>query len=247
MRTLKDRKDSRRTEASDEGSDDPGELTDEELFRRAMEGLDEAQIYRGKFEGGVGAKLPERGVDEGAGAGEPEGEENTEEGRARVRSVQEAAYFERAMGDVEPLRGRGKYHVRSTKKVEQEGGRTMVTPPLPQEGPGLHDVGELNEAQRELLRRAERSGAMPQLYLRGEKEGEAVRSLSEFLDEQRRRGVRFVEVIHGRGIRSELFPVLKPAVLRWLEEQGGEAVRGYAPRRLPSGDYGALIIELVPC
>ena len=247
MRKLKDRKRSRGTEAGKEEDSRQERLSDEELFLRAMEGLDEARIYDAKYRGGAGAELPERSEDVSfveRVSGDPEAER---EARERVREVQEAALFERMVGGVEPIEGREKYYKqRPSQRVEavreESRERKLLTPALATAGPGLHDVGELNEAQRGLLRRAEEAGSM-ELHLRGDKVGEALRRLEEAVAESRGCGRRFLTVICGRGIRSELFPVLKPAVIRWLEE--AEGIRGYAPKRLSSGDYGAVVVELL--
>lgn len=252
MKTLSNRKSSEPTDPDRRDDQDEEPLTDEELFQRALEGMDSSQIYSAKYQGSPAAELPPKPSvlppsvgDDGGKTGNDRGSEEVD--REAVRAVQEAAFFEQMIGDVEPIAGRDKYRRRPARASAPtaETPRRLKTPPLATEGEGLHDVGELNSAQRDLLRRADGAGNLPELHLRGDQVFEALARLEEFIDEERRRGRLFLRVIHGRGIRSELFPVLKPAVIRWLEDHGSDhGVCGYVPQRQPSGDYGALIIEL---
>ena len=236
--------------------EEPEELSDEELFRQAVEELDPAQSYEGKYRGKAGASLPEQS-DSGPVLQSPDAEQEAmsdEERRQKVQEVREAALFEQMVGRVNPLKDRDKYKkpARPREKhgideADEKPQRTLVTPELPRTG-NLHYVPPLDNSQRALLERHRRYGAsssVPEIHLRGDDRAEAIDRLATFVEGHHRRGkVSFVRVIHGRGLRSQDEPVLKPSVLGWLEGAGSQYIRGYVPERLASGDYGSLVVEL---
>lgn len=85
---------------------------------------------------------------------------------------------------------------------------------------------------------------VPERNFRGDSVEDALRQLELFVHQHWKDGARFVRVIHGRGLQSDGDPVLKPAILRWLEGPGFRYVRGYVPEVNSAGDYGSLIVEL---
>lgn len=244
-------------------------LSPEELFRQAVENLEPGEIYQGKYQGKAGAPLPEQPADRLARRRGPTGSQEAQRGaperdpgddeaaREQVLKRREEAYFEAMMGPVERLEDREKYKVAHgpNRKVyteeepeeEEVLARGLITPALPREGEGLHNIERLSLSQRSLFKRYERfaiSEKVPQLNVRGDGREEALRLLELFIHQHSKEGTEYVEVIHGRGLQSEDEPVLKPAVLEWLEELGVRYIRGYTPRRTSSGDYGSLIIEM---
>ncbi len=68
--------------------------------------------------------------------------------------------------------------------------------------------------------------------------------LEEFLRASIRRGFRCVKIIHGRGLSSPKGPVLKEAVLRWLERDLRRFVLAYATARACDGGLGATYVLL---
>ena len=124
----------------------------------------------------------------------------------------------------------------------------LITPTLPTEGPGLNLIESLDDSQRGLLNRARlwgRQNDMPVLNLRGDSFDDAMRQLELFIHQKWKEGVKYVRVVHGRGVGSDGgAPVLKPAVLTWLAEGGFRYLRGYAPELTPERDYGSLVVAL---
>lgn len=229
-------------------------LSDEELFEQAINDIDPGRVYSAKYRGEAAADLP----DAPSTASEQSPSEkpvSDEERRQSVEEVRDAAIFQQMVGPVTPLEDRDKYH-RSrrspqTSQPDQSGDdSSLLTPSLPRSGDGLHYVPPLTASQRSLMDRHRRfasSNAVPDIHLRGDTRDEALARLREFvLLHWKRQNTRFVRLIHGRGLQSESEPILKPTVLRWLEDSGREYIRGYAPERGTSGDYGSLIVELSP-
>lgn len=237
----------------------PRALSDKELFEQALRSLDAAQIYQAKFEGSAAAELPPALSEEEEAACHayeaPEGiEDDEEEARQKIQEARDAALFEQMVGSVEPIAERAKYR-RSRRKVaapivaKPRSERRLSTPALPLDGEGLHYVPRLNGQQRALKKRYARHAIAhqtPELNVRGDILEDALRQLELFVHQAWREGAPFVRVIHGRGLRSEDEPILKPAILEWLEGPGERYLRGYIPERNQSGDYGSLILELRP-
>lgn len=238
-------------------------LSDEELFLRAVDQIDPARLYDGKFRGEAGASLPEPPPPEDSPA--PSNDQNSsqptqiseDEAREQVGRVRDAAFFEKMVGPVTPLEDRDKYHHGRIRRSppedddDQDGHRDaaakLSTPLLPRQGPGLNQVPPLDQTQYELLqryKRATKSIPAPELHIRGDKRDDAIVSLARFTAAHYRKNTPFIRIIHGRGLRSEGEPVLKPAVLAWLEGPGLEMICGYVPEITRGGDYGALIVEL---
>lgn len=263
--TGRDRSEPRRTDAGTDDSPDEEIKSDRELFEEAVEDLDPAEMYEGKYKGssGTSSQLPDDQPpvvdhsDSGAESSSGEPDENVTDERQRRQQVQQLrdeALFHKMVGDVDPLEDRDKYHEARShghnrdRRAEPDDERSLITPSLPRSGDGLHYVPPLGDAQKAMLKRHERfsqSNHVPVLNVRGMTRTEALDRLREFMDRHHRDDeIRFVRLVPGRGLQSDDEPVLKPAVLEWLEGPGREMIRGYVPERVHSGDYGSLVVEL---
>lgn len=107
---------------------------------------------------------------------------------------------------------------------------------------------QLTGLQRDCLKRARRAGATPTINVRMLRKAEAIGEVESFVQRARAEGTRFVRIITGKGKQSEDgVPVLKPAVIEWVEKGRGEILcRTWAPETDRSGNYGAIILELKP-
>ena len=84
-----------------------------------------------------------------------------------------------------------------------------------------------------------------QVDLHGLRRDEAREQLAEFLRDVRKRGLRCVRIVHGKGNGSPgKEPVLKPKVQSWLVQK--EAVLAFAQARASEGGAGALVVLLRP-
>ena len=84
-----------------------------------------------------------------------------------------------------------------------------------------------------------------QLDLHGLRSDEARQQLAEFLRDARKRGLRCVRVVHGKGNGSPgREPVLKSMVKRWLVQKS--EVIAFAQARAADGGHGALMVLLRP-
>ncbi|AWV90894.1 Smr/MutS family protein [Bradymonas sediminis] len=250
-------------------------LTDAELFKMSVQGIAPEDIYRGKF-AGEGPKLPPPQEDR-APAPTPtkpagkltkrqrrQAEEDArlaeEYAREAVGQAREMRLFEKTVGKVDKVMRSDKYRLPSepdpVKDAERrtapavyssESPESLITPPLPKSGEGLHKVGAFDPAQRDLYdryKKRSRQHEVPELNVRGDVVEDALRQVELFVHLQCKEKRRFVRIIHGRGLQSDGLPVLKPAILHWLEGPGFRYVRGYVPERNSAGDYGSLIVEL---
>ena len=250
-----------REEPQREESDAPQPAPDagpspRETFEEAIEGMSATEMRRQKYDlpnrDRSGEKPRKREENE---AEQKERQRREEEARKEIVRRRENRKFEQAMRDVERSDKESKYRERSTPDPDEyfNGGsvRTaedFVTPTLPKSGEGLSDAPPLNDAQEALLARcdrAERKGGIPECNLRGEPVEEALDELREFVRSKRAAGHQFARIVHGRGLNSDGPPVLKPAVLEWLETHAASKIRGYAPERTMGGDYGSIVIEFL--
>ncbi len=247
--------------AEKQGSKDEP-LSEREYFEQAVETIDPSRLYAAKFKGEAATDLPEQPspkIDATTDSSRTEGATSSQKSGTKVdeaktrlenQHLQERRRFEAMMADVTPLDDGGKYHQRQPRRRRPDRDSTsasvgLCTPRLPKDGEGLHYVPPLDASQRRLLGRLrEESGAPPTLHIRGDRRDEALDRLSDFVDHHRAQETPFVRIVHGRGLRSQNEPVLKPAVLRWLEGPGLASVAGYVPERTQSGDYGSLVVEL---
>lgn len=98
---------------------------------------------------------------------------------------------------------------------------------------------------RQTLRRLRRGEwhTQAELDLHGLTKLEAKHELVDFLQECRRRGVRCIRVIHGKGLRSRnREPVLKHHVRHWLMQK--DEVLAFVQARPVDGGSGAVIVLL---
>ena len=103
----------------------------------------------------------------------------------------------------------------------------------------------LTGAQRDLLRRSRREGAITTISIRMLRRAEAIAEVEATVHAARQRQQRFVRVITGKGRHSSGPPVLKPAVVEWAERgRGHSLVLGWAPETDRSGAWGAVVLEL---
>ena len=248
----------RRPDAS-RRSDQPKRKSPEQQFEEALEGMDATQMRRQKFD------LPGGGEREGdasekseasrSGGESGEGERSEEEARREIERRRQERKFESAMQDVEPIERSQKFRDRSAPDPEQafedemrtsEPSVGLITPRLPKSGDGLNYVPPLDDVQESMMERferAERRDGVPELNLRGQTVDEALDALRGFVPGCAKKGEEFARIVHGRGVNSDEDPVLKPAVLRWLEDHGVDEIRGYVPERMFGGDYGSVIVE----
>lgn len=236
--------------------DVPAPLSDEELFRLALNSVERGDLFRAKYEGQTDP-LPLPVVDTSAKSAESETEPALDEESARQLVLEERARaeFARQVGSVIPIEnklhkasGRRRKDVHAaTPAYSDEPARDLITPNLPRTEPGLSNPGPYVQSQREMLKRFQRAmiGREPlEINLRGDILADALRQLELFVHQAWKDQAGFVRVIHGRGLHSESGAIIKPAVLEWLEGPGLRYVRGYIPVLTASGDYGALIVEL---
>ncbi len=76
---------------------------------------------------------------------------------------------------------------------------------------------------------------------------EAKEELREFILGAMKRGLSCVKVIHGRGLRSQGRPILKEAVLKWLERDFRKWIVAYVTARACDGGLGAIYVLLRSC
>lgn len=104
---------------------------------------------------------------------------------------------------------------------------------------------KLSTAQRKLLKRARKSGRIPELNLRHYRKHEAMTMLQDFVRAQQVHHTRYVRIITGKGKRSKEKAVIKPAVIEWCEApQNAAMVLAYAPATDESGNFGVVVLEL---
>jgi len=234
-------------------------VSDEELFEQMVEQLTPDDIYQGKYIGNP-QELPDEVKRDATPEAAPPAltAEEQEEQRKAIEELREDTLFEKAVGLMDTVVDDGKYYKRKPKARslatalggdEGEGANPLglITPSLPREGDGLHAPGALQPSQKGLLQRCKlfgRTDAVPVLNLRRDVLEDALRQLELFVHQSWKDDARFVRIVHGRGTRSEHGPVLKPAVLEWLEGPGLRYIRGYAPELTQSGDYGSLVVAL---
>ena len=98
---------------------------------------------------------------------------------------------------------------------------------------------------RQILRRLRHGDwvAQAELDLHGLTRVEAKRELADFLFQCKRRGARWVRIIHGKGLGSKnREPVLKLHVRHWLMQR--EEVLAYVQARPADGGGGAVMVLL---
>lgn len=165
-------------------------------------------------------------------------------------SDDEIALFRRELGEVQPLKhDRVDPHRRKPKPVPLQ-----IDLPLDEELKDLYsdqeiETGEILVFSRPGLQKRVvqdlRRGRMEiglELDLHGLTVAYARELLQEFLGECRRRNVRCVQIIHGKGKSSDGQPVLKHKVNLWLRQR--EEVLAFCSARPRDGGTGAVYVLL---
>jgi DNA-nicking Smr family endonuclease len=160
-------------------------------------------------------------------------------------SEADLALFREAMRDVRPLSSEPTAPPRPSRPPRRARARRL------DEALSL-DLGSSAETesfarpglQRGVLRKLRRGHyrVEAEIDLHGLTAREASLELQAFLGATLRRGLRCVRVIHGKGLRSERGPVLKPIVVRLLQQV--PAVTAFAPAPREAGGSGALHVLL---
>ena len=160
--------------------------------------------------------------------------------------------FRRAVSDVIPLPARNKASLAGNRRkpiVRSRGDDHASADELSDHVPFVHEPGaplSFSRAgvQRQAVRQLRRSGAAEdELDLHGLTVAEARPLLVAFLNASRRRGLRCVRVIHGKGLRSdEREGVLKGLVASWLAQR--DDVLAFTQASAREGGSGAVIVLL---
>ncbi len=111
-------------------------------------------------------------------------------------------------------------------------------PPPPEE------QGELSAEERRILEAAKRAEWLPTLRIRGLSRARALVDLADFVSLHQAGGRSYVRVITGKGVGSRREPVLKHALVAWCADEGHHLVRGIAPDREVSLEFGAFVLAL---
>lgn len=111
-------------------------------------------------------------------------------------------------------------------------------PPPPEE------QGELSAEERRIIDAARRAAWLPTLRIRGHSRGRALVELADFVSLHQAGGRSYVRVITGKGVGSRREPVLKHALVAWCAGEGHPLVRGIAPDRELSLEFGAFVLAL---
>ncbi len=169
----------------------------------------------------------------------------------------EQRLFRETVGEVEPLTPHGRYlHPaalpppipRSLLRDEREAIRESLSDPVrwQEDTETGEDAAYVRPGiSRQILRRLRRGEWVTQaeLDLHGLTKIEARHEFADFLHECRRRGVRCVRIIHGKGLRSpNREPVLKMHVRHWLMQR--DEVLAFVSARPVDGGDGAVVALL---
>ena len=164
---------------------------------------------------------------------------------------EEAELFRQAVSDATRLPAHDRVeHPRSRPKPRRLEHDTLHHDTLSDYVPGpAREPGEpLAFARPGLQKRVvaqlrKRSAVDAELDLHGLTVPDARRMLAEFLVEARDHGLRFVRIIHGKGLRSDAgVGVIKSSVASWLMQWEDVLAFNEAPQR--SGGAGAVVVLL---
>ena len=170
---------------------------------------------------------------------------------------EDADLFRASVSDVTPLASSGKVeHNRPTPRPipvqrlrdDREALEDSLSDTIPWDT-GIEAGDELSFARNgigpQTLRKLRRGHWVVQaeLDLHGLTSAEAREMLVEFLNRCRRRGVRCVRIIHGKGLRSKnREPVLKQKVAHWLVQR--QEILAFCQARRSDGGSGAVVVLL---
>lgn len=177
-------------------------------------------------------------------------------GSAPPLSEEESSLFRAAIGDTRPLPDSGKAHFparrprpipKQTWLDERQALADSLSDHIPWE---LAETGEelsfLRPGMAPLTLRKLRRGhwvIQAELDLHGLTRDEARASLADFLGQCKKRGLRCVRVIHGKGLGSpKREPVLKRKVAGWLMQR--DEILAFCQARPVDGGSGAVVVLL---
>ncbi len=161
--------------------------------------------------------------------------------------------FKQAMRDVTPLKPDNRVRHRPSPKKpplhrQQQGDDELqqrFSDSMPDEAcPGQLYFVRAGGAQKSVLKKL-RAGKLDidsTLDLHGLNVEEARLRLIDFLADCRQYGYRHVIIVHGKGLRSQNKPVIKPMVNRWLQQ--ADEVLAFCSARPKDGGTGAVYVLL---
>jgi len=198
-------------------------VADGDLFRQAVDSLDQADIF--------GEKFSERDL--------PRPPRNKANAANTLDPLErEIAVFTEIMaGD----------HIRrlppaKARRVPLQLQPQLQPTPAPRT-PALSDLKERNpRGLLEAAEKAEREATLPSTSLRGLTREPAMIRLTAFLQQQHRAGVRLVRIVTGKGHGSEAEPVLKGLTATHLDAD--PLVAAFAADIDRDGDFGSYIVRL---
>lgn len=223
------------------------------LFRRAMAGVSQLRDPSSSDSQGPAGRSENGRQAADAGSNGPV---SVASGRPKGLSAGERELFAQAMAGVERLRSDARPPIRqrpSPRPLDHDlrqagGGYAPVADDGPADGAGsVAEVlwfarGGLQESLLRKLRRG-RLAVGGELDLHGMNASEALRAVGQFIAEARRRDIRCVRIIHGKGRWSvDNRPVLKGRVDRWLRQRHDVLAFCSAPAAL--GGTGAVHVLL---
>lgn len=180
-----------------------------------------------------------------------------EERARREREAREANLFRAAVGEIAPLKDKGRAEIVPPKptpvaRQQLEDDQAVLRESLSDEftAETLIETDEALSYARsgvgpDVLKKL-RTGhwvIQSQLDLHGLRTDEARETLGEYLRNAVRRGIRCVRIVHGKGLGSiNREPVLKNKVRNWLIQK--EEVIAFCQARAADGGAGALVVLL---
>lgn len=140
---------------------------------------------------------------------------------------------------VDPELARAEEALRQFKGRAWTGTEWRDAPPPPPE-----EKAELRAEERLIIDGARRSSWVPTLRIRGFSRARALAALGDFVTLHQAAGRAYVRVITGKGVGSRREPVLKHALVSWCADEGVDLVRGIAPEREVTLEFGAFVLAL---
>ncbi len=163
-----------------------------------------------------------------------------------AEAAEEKPRVREAVGDavliaepVDPELARAEEALRHFKERAWTGTEWRDAPPPPPE-----EQAELRAEERLIIDGARRSSWVPTLRIRGFSRARALAALGDFVTLHQAAGRAYVRVITGKGVGSRREPVLKHALVSWCAGEGVDLVRGIAPEREATLEFGAFVLAL---
>ena len=140
---------------------------------------------------------------------------------------------------VDPELARADEALRQIRARAWTGQQWRDAPPPPPE-----ERAELRAEERQIIDGAGRCSWVPTLRIRGLSRARALVDLADFVTLHQAAGRPYVRVITGKGVGSRREPVLKHALVSWCAGEGVGLVRGIAPEREATLEFGAFVLAL---